>query len=160
MSVSTGINLNFSANDFTSQQNYTALCHFLSGAQNSCRGSESKQYYMALFVRPLPTCPIGLGGGVCGDRRESRQSKVYWASQQVVGRAFVCLLLELASQPSQPALLPTAKAGYGKARYSWIIFRKISPYNLPDRPVQHSHIHRCIPECMCLCTRSWPQVRS
>ena len=60
---------------------------------------------------------------------------MYWASQQVVGRDFVCLPLELASQPSQPALLPTAKAGYGKARYSWIIFRKISPYNLPGRPV-------------------------
>ena len=60
---------------------------------------------------------------------------VYWASQQVVGRDFVCLPLELASQPSQPALLPTAKAGYGKARYSWIIFRKISPYNLLRRPV-------------------------
>ena len=34
----------------------------------------------------------------------------YWASQQLVGRAFVCLLQELASQPSQPALLPTAEA--------------------------------------------------
>ena len=34
----------------------------------------------------------------------------YWASQQLVGRAFVCLLQELASQPSQPAVLPTAEA--------------------------------------------------
>ena len=60
---------------------------------------------------------------------------IYTVTQQVVGRAFVCLLFELASQPSQPALLPTAKAGYRKARYSWIIFRKISPYNLPGRPI-------------------------
>ena len=38
----------------------------------------------------------------------------------------VCLVLELASQPSQPEELPTAKASPGKARYSWSIFRKIS----------------------------------
>ena len=70
----TDFNIMLSANDCTSQQNYTALCHFLSGAQNSRRGNESK-HYMALFVRPLPTCPIGLGGGVNGDRRESRVVK-------------------------------------------------------------------------------------
>ena len=63
-----------SANDCTSQQNYTALCHFLSGAQNSCRGSLSK-HYTALFVCPLPTCPIGLGGGVNGDRRRVVKAK-------------------------------------------------------------------------------------
>ena len=34
----------------------------------------------------------------------------YTATHQVVGRALVCLLLELASLPSQPADIPTAKA--------------------------------------------------
>ena len=37
-------------------------------------------------------------------------NSMYWAVWQVIGRAFVCLLLELASLPSQPAVLPTAKA--------------------------------------------------
>ena len=34
----------------------------------------------------------------------------YTATHQVVGRALVCLLLELASLPSQPAELELAKA--------------------------------------------------
>ena len=34
----------------------------------------------------------------------------YWAVRQVIGRAFVCLLLELASWPSQSAELPIATA--------------------------------------------------
>ena len=34
----------------------------------------------------------------------------YWAVRQVIGRAFVCLFLELASWPCQSAELPTAKA--------------------------------------------------
>ena len=37
---------------------------------------------------------------------------------------------------------PAGLAAYcqSKARYSWSIFRKISPYDLPDRPVLH-----CVP---------------
>ena len=34
----------------------------------------------------------------------------YWGVRQVMGRAFVCLFLELPSWPSQSAKLPTAKA--------------------------------------------------
>lgn len=36
---------------------------------------------------------------------------IYPAVHHLVGRAFVCLFLELASRPSQPAKLPTARAG-------------------------------------------------
>ena len=45
-------------------------------------------------------------------------------------------LIELASQPNQLALLPTAKEGSSKALNTWIIFRKISPYKLMDHGVQ------------------------
>ena len=59
---------------------------------------------------------------------------LYWASQQLVGRAFVCLLIELVSQPNQAsaALLSTVTAGSGKALNSWIVFQNISLYKLMD----------------------------
>ena len=60
---------------------------------------------------------------------KSEQPPIHPAAHQLEVRAFVCLFLELASQPSQPTI-PTAKADSGKARYSWIIFGKISPYKL------------------------------
>ena len=37
--------------------------------------------------------------------------QMYWVALRLVGIVFVCLLLLLASLPSQPADVPTAKAG-------------------------------------------------
>ena len=51
---------------------------------------------------------------------------------------------QLASQPSQLAVLPTAKTGSSKAQYSWKIFREISPYKLMDRGAkryEYDHDH-------------------
>ena len=59
---------------------------------------------------------------------------IYWAVRQVIGRAFVCLLLGCASWPSQSADLYCQS----KARYCWNILQKISPCKLPDRPVDIS----------------------
>ena len=55
---------------------------------------------------------------------------MYLAVHQLVGRAFVCSLLELATQTSKPDMLPTSKESSVKARYFGIIFRKISLYKL------------------------------
>ena len=49
---------------------------------------------------------------------------LYWASQQLVGRVFLCLLLELASWPSRPADIPTAKA---RLATCWVFSAKSLP---------------------------------
>ena len=48
---------------------------------------------------------------------------------------------------------PAGQATYcqSKARYSWIIFRRISPYNLLDRPVDDSLGKILTPSCLVRC---------
>jgi len=43
----------------------------------------------------------------------SGNDPVYWVALRLVGRVFVCSLLLLATSPSQPADVPTAKAKPG-----------------------------------------------
>ena len=66
-----------------------------------------------------------------GEKNHFTKGDIYWVVWQVIGRAFVCLLLKGASWPSQSADLYCQS----KARYCWNIFRNISPYDLIGRGV-------------------------
>ena len=65
------------------------------------------------------------------EKNQFTKGDIYWVVWQVIGRAFVCLLLKGASWPSQSADLYCQS----KARYCWNIFQKISPYDLMGRGV-------------------------